>query len=73
MGIDAAVYEKDPSYRIRIDSDGIAALTPGAFAVFAATAGNPGPRMDTFDHRLNLLHRRELPACPGVGTWRSTG
>jgi D-threo-aldose 1-dehydrogenase len=52
-------------YRIRINSDGITALkavlTPQAFEVFAATAGTPGARMDTFDHRLNLLARPRTP------------
>ncbi|WP_438296457.1 FAD-dependent oxidoreductase [Streptomyces sp. HUAS TT7] len=76
-GISVAVYEKDPGaafrnqgYRIRINSDGITALkavlTPQAFEVFAATAGNPGPRMDTFDHQLNLLHAQELPLIQGL-------
>lgn len=74
-GISCAVYEKDPSaafrnqgYRIRIDHDGITALrallTPRAFELFAATAGNPGARLSTFDHRLNLLHDLELPLDP---------
>ncbi|MER6386076.1 NAD(P)/FAD-dependent oxidoreductase [Streptomyces sp. NPDC001250] len=80
-GISVAVYEKDPTpafrnqgYRIRINPDGITALkavlTPSAFEVFAATAGTPGPRMDTFDHQLNLLHAQELPPfsdLPGGG------
>ncbi|MFB8179542.1 FAD-dependent oxidoreductase [Streptomyces sp. NPDC055966] len=74
-GISVAVYEKDPGpafrnqgYRIRINSDGITALkallTPPMYEVFAATAGTPGPRMDTFDHRLDLLHAQELPPVP---------
>ncbi|MFI1368334.1 FAD-dependent oxidoreductase [Streptomyces griseochromogenes] len=76
-GISVAVYEKDPSpgfrnqgYRIRINSDGITALravlTPQAYEVFAATAATPGPRMDTFDHQLNLLHAQALPPVPGL-------
>ncbi|MET8627647.1 NAD(P)/FAD-dependent oxidoreductase [Kitasatospora sp. NPDC004669] len=76
-GISVAVHEKDPTpdfrnqgYRIRINSDGITALkallTPQAYEVFAATAGTPGPRMDTFDHQLNLLHAQELPLIPGL-------
>ncbi|MGW3196084.1 FAD-dependent oxidoreductase [Streptomyces sp. NPDC001118] len=76
-GISVAVYEKDPipafrnqGYRIRINPDGITALkavlTPSAFEVFAATAGTPGPRMDTFDHQLNLLHAQELPPFPDL-------
>ncbi len=74
-GISVAVHEKDPTaafrnqgYRIRINPDGITALqavlTPQAFELFAATAGNPGARMDTFDHRLKLLHAQELPIHP---------
>ncbi|MBF9069865.1 FAD-dependent oxidoreductase [Streptacidiphilus fuscans] len=76
-GISASVHEKDPDpefriqgYRIRINPDGITALqallTPQAFALFAATAGTPGPRMDTFDQRLDLLHAQELPLVPGL-------
>ncbi|MDH6625503.1 hypothetical protein M2271_003314 [Streptomyces sp. LBL] len=41
-------------------------LTPQAFDVFAATAATPGPRMDTFDNRLNLLHAQEPPLVPGL-------
>ncbi|MER7673622.1 NAD(P)/FAD-dependent oxidoreductase [Kitasatospora sp. NPDC096128] len=80
-GISVAVHEKDPGpefrnqgYRIRINADGITALkallTPQAFELFAATAGTPRARMDSFDHRLNLLHAQELPldaALPGGG------
>jgi 2-polyprenyl-6-methoxyphenol hydroxylase-like FAD-dependent oxidoreductase len=76
-GISFAVHEKDPGpefrnqgYRIRINRDGITALqallTPQAFEVFAATAGTPGARMDSFDHRLNLLHAQELPLDAGL-------
>ncbi|MEY9963502.1 2-polyprenyl-6-methoxyphenol hydroxylase-like FAD-dependent oxidoreductase [Streptacidiphilus sp. MAP12-16] len=76
-GISVAVYEKDPTaafrnqgYRIRINSDGITALKavlmPPAFELFAATAGNPGSRMDAFDHQLNLLHAQELPPAPDL-------
>ncbi|MFD6156452.1 FAD-dependent oxidoreductase [Nocardia sp. NPDC060256] len=76
-GISVAVYEKDPTpefrdqgYRIRINADGITALravlTPEAFEVFAATAGNPGTRMNTFDQQLNLLHAQELPSVAGL-------
>lgn len=76
-GIGVAVHEKDPTagfrnqgYRIRINSDGITALkavlTARAYEVFAATAGTPGPRMDTFDHQLNLLHAQELPPVPNL-------
>ncbi|MGN5377198.1 FAD-dependent oxidoreductase [Streptomyces lasalocidi] len=80
-GISVAVHEKDPGpefrnqgYRIRINPDGITALkallTAQAFEIFSATAGTPGTRMDSFDHRLNLLHAQELPAVedlPGGG------
>jgi 2-polyprenyl-6-methoxyphenol hydroxylase-like FAD-dependent oxidoreductase len=80
-GISVTVHEKDPGpefrnqgYRIRINPDGITALksllTPQAFALFAATAGTPGARMDSFDHRLNPLHAQELPVAadlPGGG------
>ncbi|QIS20270.1 FAD-dependent oxidoreductase [Nocardia terpenica] len=80
-GIGVAVYEKDPTpqfrnqgYRIRINSEGInalrAVLAPEAFEVFAATAGNPGSRMDAFDHHLRLRHGQELPlveSLPGGG------
>ncbi|MFE2964533.1 FAD-dependent oxidoreductase [Streptomyces sp. NPDC059340] len=76
-GTSVAVYEKDPSpgfrnqgYRLRINSDGITALKavlpPQAYEVFAATAATPGPRMDAFDHQLNLLHAQELPPVPGL-------
>ncbi|MEY9934057.1 2-polyprenyl-6-methoxyphenol hydroxylase-like FAD-dependent oxidoreductase [Catenulispora sp. GP43] len=76
-GVRVAVYEKDPTpdfrnqgYRIRINPDGIialqAVLTPQAFEVFAATAGNPGSRMDVFDHHLNLVHAQELPQAAGL-------
>ncbi|GAA2746016.1 FAD-dependent oxidoreductase [Kitasatospora cinereorecta] len=76
-GISVAVHEKDPTpgfrsqgYRIRINPDGITALkavlTPRAYEVFTATAATPGPRMDTFDHRLNLLHAQELPSLPDL-------
>ncbi|WP_327070786.1 FAD-dependent oxidoreductase [Kitasatospora sp. NBC_01302] len=76
-GIGVSVHEKDPTagfrnqgYRIRINSDGITALeavlTPRAYEVFAATAGTPGPRMDTFDHQLNLLHAQEIPPVPNL-------
>ncbi|MEV7598846.1 FAD-dependent monooxygenase [Kitasatospora sp. NPDC089797] len=80
-GIGFSVHEKDPGpefrdqgYRIRIDSDGIAALkavlTPPAFALFAATAGTPGRRTAAYDHRLGLLHAQEQPPAadlPGGG------
>lgn len=80
-GISVAVYEKDATpafrnqgYRIRINTAGIkalkAVLTPQAYEVFAATAGMPGPRMDTLDHQLNLLHAHNLPEAsdlPGGG------
>lgn len=67
-----AVYEKDATaairnqgYRIRINADGITALrhvlTPRSFELFSATAGRPGPAMDTFDHQLNLRHSHKLP------------
>ncbi|GAA1925878.1 FAD-dependent oxidoreductase [Streptantibioticus ferralitis] len=76
-GVSVAVYEKDASasfrnqgYRIRINSDGIAGLravlTPQAYEVFVATAGMPGPRMDTLDHQLNVVHPQNLPADPGL-------
>jgi 2-polyprenyl-6-methoxyphenol hydroxylase-like FAD-dependent oxidoreductase len=76
-GIDVAVFEKDASaafrnqgYRIRLNADGISALrnllSPSAFELFAATAGMPGGRMDTFDHRLNSLRAHALPADPGL-------
>ncbi|MFJ9371488.1 FAD-dependent oxidoreductase [Nocardia sp. NPDC101769] len=76
-GIGVTVYEKDPTpafrnqgYRIRINADGITALravlAPEAFEVFAATAGVPGSRMDTFDHHLALRHAQDLPRVAGL-------
>ncbi len=75
VGVGVAVYEKDASaafrnqgYRVRINQDGIAALkavlTPQAYEVFVATAGMPGSRMDTLDHRLNVVHSQNLPVDP---------
>ena len=79
-GISVAVYERDATpairnqgYRIRINSDGITALaavlSPAAYELFAATAGMPGPRMNTFDEQLNLMHAYRLPDAdlPGGG------
>lgn len=77
VGVSVAVYEKDPGpafrnqgYRIRINSDGInalrAVLAPEAFELFAATAGNPGARMDAFDHELNPVPAQQLSSCPGL-------
>lgn len=75
--VDVAVFEKDATaafrnqgYRIRINADGINALrsvlAPSAFELFAATAGTPGGRMDTLDHRLQLLHEQTLPSDDGL-------
>ena len=74
-GIGVTVHERDATaefrnqgYRIRINTDGIAALravlTPRAYDLFIATAGMPGGRMDTYDHRLRLRQAHTLPEVP---------
>ncbi|MFC6016696.1 FAD-dependent oxidoreductase [Plantactinospora solaniradicis] len=65
-GVSCAVYERDhkldarlQGYRINIEATGSAALQsclpPALWRIVVATAGDPGPGLGVFDHRLRRL------------------
>lgn len=74
-GVDAVVYERDPTpqtrnqgYRLHIDSNGNAALRaclpPHVLDVVRDTSGVNGDLVATFDQRLNRLFAQEFPGIP---------
>jgi 2-polyprenyl-6-methoxyphenol hydroxylase-like FAD-dependent oxidoreductase len=80
-GVPVQVYERDQApgtrlqgYRLNIEPVGSRALhdcLPGQlWQLLVATAGDPGPGMGVFTHRLRLLMREpgETPADPADGT-----